>query len=87
MCARSSLSLLVGSRGGGHAADVNNKLSTRQYDEATWSTRSWLAFQTQRLSVACHMALAWELGYELGLGVCNAADPRTARADGGVAAV
>ena len=69
------------------SADVNNKLSTRQYDEATWSTRSWLAFQTQRLSVACHMALAWELGYELGLGVCNGADPRVSRADGGVAAV
>ena len=64
------------------SVDVGNKLSTRQYDEATWSTRSWLAFQTQRLSVAVHMALAWELGQELGLGVCNGADPRAGGATG-----
>ena len=51
--------------GGEWAADVGNKLSARQYDEATWSTRSWLSFQTQRLSVALHLALAWEIGSEL----------------------
>ena len=50
--------------------DVGNKLSAQQYDEASWSTRSWLALQTQRLSVALHLALAWEVGCELGLGVC-----------------
>ena len=44
------------------------KLSTQQYDSATWSTRSWLSFQTQRLSVALHMALACEIGNELGMG-------------------
>ena len=60
------------------AVDVGNKLNKRQYEEATWSTRSWLAFQTQKLSVAVHLALAWELGCELGLGVCNGADPRAA---------
>ena len=65
------------------AADVGGKLSARQYDEATWSTRSWLSFQTQRLSVALHLALAWEIGSELGLGVCCGADPR---AGGGAAA-
>jgi hypothetical protein len=63
---------------------VNNKLNAQQYDATTWSARSWLAFQTQRLSVALHMALAWEIGCELGLGVCNGADPRAA--GGGVAA-
>ena len=66
------------------AGDVDNKLSAGQYDEATWSTRSWLSFQAQRLSVALHMALAWEIGCELGLGVCCGADPR--EAGGGAAA-
>ena len=67
------------------AADVNNKLNARQYDETTWSARSWLAFQTQKLSVATHLALAWELGCELGLGVCSGGDPRGP--SGGAAAV
>ena len=58
------------------ADSVRNKLSMRQYDETTWSARSWLSFQSQKLSVALHLALAWELGAELGLGVCCAADPR-----------
>ena len=58
------------------AGNVKNKLSSRQYDETTWSARSWLSFQTQQLSVALHLALAWEIGAELGLGVCSASDPR-----------
>ena len=66
--------------------DVGNKMSAAQYDEATWSTRSWLAFQTQRLSVALHLALAWEIGAELGLGVCCGADPREASGGGSAAA-
>ena len=33
--------------------------------EATWSTRSWLAMQTQRISVALHMACASEIAREL----------------------
>ena len=67
------------------ANDVGNKLSARQYDEATWSTRSWLSFQSQRLSVALHMALAYEVAHELGLGdPCCGAD---ARDGGGAAAV
>ena len=67
------------------AADVNYKLSARQYDEATWSTRSWLAFQTQRLSVALHMALAWEIGSELGAGPCSGPDARAVSGGGGAA--
>ena len=32
---------------------VRNKLSKRQHeDEASWSTRSWLSLQAQRMSVA-----------------------------------
>ena len=61
------------------AGAVGNKLSKRQYDETTWSARSWLSFQSQKLSVALHIAMAWELGAELGLGVCGAADPRAPR--------
>ena len=53
------------------ANDMGNKLSAMQYaDQATWSTRSWLSFHSQRLSVALHLALAWEIGSELGCGVC-----------------
>ena len=63
------------------ADDVANKLSARQHDEATWSTRSWLAFQSQRLSVALHLALAWEIGAELGLGVCCGPDVRAGGCD------
>ena len=48
------------------ARDVQNKLSNTQYlDEATWSTRSWLAMQTQRISVALHLACASEIAREL----------------------
>ena len=37
---------------------VLNRLSRAQYDqEATWSTRTWLALQTQRMSIAVHFAV------------------------------
>ena len=40
---------------------VRNKLSTRQHeDEASWSTRSWLSLQAQRMSVALQLAAADE---------------------------
>eukprot|EP00966_Prymnesium_polylepis_P108364 2508397-Prymnesium_polylepis.1 len=39
--------------------------SVRQYDETIWLARSWLSFQSQKLSVALHLALTWELGAEL----------------------
>ena len=58
--------------------DVANKLNQRQYDETTWSARSWLSFQVQQLSVALHTALAFEIAKELGMGVAAAADPRGA---------
>ena len=31
-----------------------------QYDETTWSARTWMAFTTQRISVALHTAVAHE---------------------------
>ena len=61
------------------AAVVDNKLTHSQYDdEATWSTRTWLALASQRISVALHTAVAWEItvAYE-GRGSAAAGDPRS----------
>ena len=45
---------------------VQNKLSKKQYeDEVSWSTRTWLALMAQRMSVALHLAAAWEIAVEL----------------------
>ena len=47
---------------------VRNKLSKRQHeDEASWSTRSWLSLQAQRMSVALQLAAAEEIATELRL--------------------
>ena len=51
-----------------------NKLSAAEYDETTWSARTWLTFAMQRVSVAVHMAVAKELSDALGL--TAAVDPR-----------
>ena len=49
-------------------AKVLNRLSRAQYDqEATWSTRTWLALQTQRMSIAVHFAAAYKIARELDL--------------------
>ena len=45
---------------------MQNKLSKKQYeDEVSWSTRTWLALMAQRMSVALHLAVAWEIAVEL----------------------
>ena len=51
-----------------------NKLTLSEYDETTWSARTWLSFVSQRLSVATQLAAAQEVAEALGLSV--AADPR-----------
>ena len=51
-----------------------NKLTASEYDETTWSARTWTAFATQRLSVASQLSMAQEAAEALGLSV--AADPR-----------
>ena len=63
---------------GGLAKRVDNKLNSAQYEETTWSARSWIAFQAQKLSVKLHRAVSWQVGTEHGLGVCQRgmADPR-----------
>ena len=43
-----------------------NKLSRSQYDETTWSARTWMSYQTQRLSVCLHKEVAFELNREQG---------------------
>eukprot|EP00964_Phaeocystis_antarctica_P024434 scaffold13678_cov64-Phaeocystis_antarctica.AAC.5 len=51
-----------------------NKLTASEYDETTWSARKWMAFVTQRLSIAAQLSMAQEAAEALGLSV--AADPR-----------
>ena len=52
-----------------------NKLTaSEEHDETTWSARTWMAFVTQRLSVAAQLSMAQEAAEALGLSV--AADPR-----------
>ena len=42
-----------------------NKLTSSEYDETTWSARTWLAFVRQRISVAIHFAAAKEIAEAL----------------------
>ena len=51
---------------------VRNKLSKRQHeDEASWSTRSWLSLQAQRMSVTLQLAAAEEIATELRLAAAS----------------
>ena len=58
---------------------ILNKLSAAEYDETTWSARTWLTFAMQRISVAVHKAVAKELSDALGFS--GAVDPRGAPRD------
>ena len=40
-------------------------------DEASWSTRSWLSLQAQRMSVALQLAAAEEIATELRLAAAS----------------
>ena len=48
--------------------------NSSEYDETTWSARSFMAFAAQRISVAVQLSMAQEVAEALGLSV--AADPR-----------
>ena len=52
------------------AANVlQNKLTRAQYlDEVTWTTKSWLGLQKQRISVVLHTAIAEQIVNELANG-------------------
>ena len=57
------------------AADVReDTLNAAEYDETTWSARSWTVFVEQRISIATQRAVAKEIAQALGL--AQAADPR-----------
>ncbi|EOD30316.1 hypothetical protein EMIHUDRAFT_232986 [Emiliania huxleyi CCMP1516] len=46
-----------------------NKLTRAQYlDEVTWTTKSWLGLQKQRISVVLHTAIAEQIVNELACG-------------------
>ena len=56
----------------------SNKLTAHEYEETTWSARTWLSFVHQQVSVALHRAVAWEIGSALGAPTRAGADPRGA---------
>ena len=59
------------------AAEVENRLTSAQYDETTWSARTWMSFATQQLSVAVHRAAMWELAGAVDFRAASgASDPR-----------
>ena len=62
---------------------ARDKLSKKQYDdEVSWTTRTWSSLMAQRMSVALHMAAAWEIARELSLA---GAEDEAALFGGGVA--
>ena len=46
-------------------------LKRQHEDEASWSTRSWLSLQAQRMSVALQLAAAEEIATELRLAAAS----------------
>ena len=53
----------------GAANVLQNKLTRAQYlDEVTWTTKSWLGLQKQRISVVLHTAIAEQIVNELASG-------------------
>ena len=52
-----------------------NRLARSEYDATTWSARTWMSFNTQKISVALHTACAMEIADALGLP--SAVDPRS----------
>ena len=60
----------------GRRALLYDETTQSEYDETTWSARTFMAFMTQRLSVAVQDSAAQEVAEALGLSV--AADPRAA---------
>ena len=48
------------------AAQYDSSRKQRK-QEATWSTRTWLALQAQRMSIAVHFATAYQIARELDL--------------------
>ena len=51
-----------------------NRLTSAEYDETTWSARTWRSFAVQRIGVAVQCAVAFELRDACGMSF--AGDPR-----------
>ena len=47
------------------AKERDNKLTPAEYEETTWSARSWTTFAAQKISVALHYAAAFEISMAL----------------------
>ena len=47
------------------ANDRQNRLTAREYEQTTWSARTWHAFNAQKLSVAVHYSAALEIAHAL----------------------
>ena len=57
------------------AADIRaDRLSHDEYDETTWSARTWTTFVAQRISVALHRATALEILQSLRMGPVEGRD-------------
>ena len=56
------------------AAERQNKLNKREYDDTTWAARSWRSYAAQQISVAVHRTVSMEIAQALGLS--GAADER-----------
>ena len=52
--------------------------TAHEFEETTWSARSWFSFAKQQVSVALHRAVAWEIGNALRIAARAGADPRGA---------
>ena len=55
-------------------------------NEVSWSTSTWLALQAQRLSVAVHIASAWEIATEMRLAGGGGEAPSSSHEEGGATA-
>ena len=51
----------------GQGAEQANETALRERNELVRSTSTWLALQAQHLSVAVHIASAWEIATEMQL--------------------
>ena len=61
-------------QGGGGGRRRTNKLTNGEFEaEATWSTRKFMPFVMQRISVATQIAAASEIRQALGMGMAAAA--------------
>ena len=47
------------------AKERDNKLTPAEYEETTWSARTWTTFAAQKISVALHYAAAFEISMAL----------------------